>query len=167
MFKNNILNKLIFNILILFMDIKELFKILNKIPDDVILNKIIPYSYNTQPDDLLEDIKSFVKTYNHVYDLYYIRYKSLVPNNLYIAWLKNDIATFMNNINSTLHGYTDNCVKKYKRHFMLKNKNNGFIRSFVWNIYNNYSYKVSIKINIGLLNPNERKQMINFFNLII
>ena len=56
----------------------------------------------------------------------------------------------MNNINSTLHGYTDNCVKKYKRHFMLKDKTNGFIRSFVWNIYNNYSYKVSIKINLKL-----------------
>lgn len=145
----------------------ELCGILHNLPEDIIMTKIIPYSYNCQSAVLCQDIRSFYITMNYLEFVYNNRYRFLGANEMWLQWLKNDISMFMNKNIPTIHGYTDECLPKYKRHFMLKDKSNKYIREFVWYICNKCDTNVSIKINVGLLEPDERSQMMHFFSLII
>ena len=43
---------------------------MNKLPTDIIINKIIPYTYSTQSQELRKDITTFYFIYNRFLDIY-------------------------------------------------------------------------------------------------
>lgn len=52
---------------------------MNKIPTDIIMNKIIPYTYSTQPQSLRKDITTFYFIYNRFLEIYNLN-KELFSN---------------------------------------------------------------------------------------
>ena len=72
----------------------------------------------------------------------------------------------MNDFIITRYGYTDFCLEKYRKLFMLKNKSHSFIRDFVWYISNNCNSGIPIKINIGILEPDERSLLLSFIHTL-
>lgn len=148
------------------MELNDLCKIFSNIPQDVILYKILPYAYNIQPKSLCQDIQSFHMSYNYLNSYYIGRYRFLGNNYLWQQWLAHDIATFMNNFTTSQYGYTDFCLKKYRKHFMLKDKPHHVIREFVWSISNTCNSGIPIKINIGILEPDERLLLLAFIGTL-
>jgi hypothetical protein len=47
---------------------------IKKIPTEIIINNILPYTYETKPTDLLLDIISFRTDYNIIINLYSFSY---------------------------------------------------------------------------------------------
>ena len=58
---------------------------MNKLPNDIIINKIIPYTYSTQTQDLRKDITTFYFIYNRFLEIF----------NLNKELFNNDKAWFM------------------------------------------------------------------------
>ncbi len=111
---------------------------MERIPFDIIINYIIPYTYNIQPKLLLEDIKNYytikTKLLNNKYDTNIIKHELL--SNCYIN------KQYFNNI--------------LERHFQihLNNYDNNN------NIIYKYSENTRFKIVFGLLTIEER----NYFS---
>ena len=137
---------------------EELNKLLiNKLPDDVIINHILPYTYEPQPRKILNDIRSFAKDYSLIESIYMTQFNELV--------LLYDLLRFLYlNINPS-YGIKNIIIENVlRRHFHLKNKNgeyliNMLIVCFGGNLEINTERK--IKILWGLLKPFERTQFIN------
>jgi hypothetical protein len=105
---------------------------MERIPLDIIINHIIPYTYNIQPKLLLEDIKN-----------YYTIKKNLI-NDKY-------------NTNIIKHELLSNCyINKQKfnnildRHFQIHSK------KYDYHIIYKYSLKSQFNIVFGLLSREER-----------
>lgn len=105
---------------------------MERIPLDIIMNHIIPYTYNIQPNILLEDIKNYyiikAKLINNKYDTKIIKHELL--SNCYMNTQK------FNNI--------------LDRHFQIHSKN------YDHNIIYQYSQKTKFNIVFGLLSIEER-----------
>lgn len=131
---------------------------LTKIPNDIIINHIIPFTYQVQSKILLKDIKSFYRDYEIVINYYSFDYNDYV--------LCSDLIRFINN-NYFLNSYSNNIEKLFERSYFytnIKNKEE-FIISIENNIYNNYIIdpnKVS-RIIFGLLKPYERRRFLYRF----
>lgn len=138
-----------------------------KIPKEIIREKILPYAYNCQSKLLCFDIQSFNLIYNYLIKSYYLRYRFLGQNPIWKQWLVNDIARFMNKNVATIYGYTDNCIDKYKRLFILKDKPHNIIREYVWYLTNNENENKTIRTNIGLLKTEERICLVAYINELI
>jgi hypothetical protein len=71
--------------------------LIKKLPKEILYLKIIPLSYNIQPSSLLLDIKNFYETKKIISNLYYIKYKYLLDNEINADkyWLINDIILFI------------------------------------------------------------------------
>jgi len=69
---------------------------MNKLPEDIIFNCIIPYTYCPQSKELLNDIRSFTNTLEIISTIYYnewiIHYKEQEPEDK--NWLINDIFNY-------------------------------------------------------------------------
>ena len=116
------------------LDIMEIIplNIMEIIPLDIIINHIIPYTYNIQPNILLEDIKN-----------YYI--------------IKTKLINYKYNINIIKHELLSNCyMNKQKfnnildRHFQIHSK------KYDYHIIYNYSQNSQFNIIFGLLTIEER-----------
>ena len=140
--------------------------LLTRLPDHVILQNIIPFTYRLQSKELCEDIQSFHITINEIKRLYKVRHFFLGENEIWQEWLVNDIATFINKGIPSIYGYTENCLEKYRRLFILKNKPHWHVRQFVWNITTRNNLNVPIFINIGLLTTKERTNLMLIMNLL-
>ena len=73
----------------------------------------------------------------------------------------------MNKNVATIYGYTDNCIDKYKRLFILKDKPHNIIREYVWYLTNNENENKTIRTNIGLLKTEERICLVVYINELI
>ena len=147
---------------------KELNIILfKKLPKEIIREIILPYAYNCQSKLLCFDIQSFYLIYNYLIKTYYLRHRFLGHNPIWIQWLVNDIAKFMNKNVATIYGYTDNCIDKYKRLFVLKDKPHYIVRDYVWYLTNNENQIKTIRTNIGILNTEERILLVSYINELI
>ena len=133
-----------------------------KIPLDVIINYIIPYSYQLQDKKLLNDIvdyyesTSYINTFERYSSILHIRVDMKKEINTILYWkhfylLKNGyLKLYMNN-------------KNY--HYLEKeNKIESKIEKKIRNINNHYNSNVIFKLNWGLLNCYERKMIINELN---
>jgi hypothetical protein len=113
---------------------------MNRIPFDVIINHIIPYTYNIQSNTLLEDIKNYyiikTKLMNYKYDTNII---------------KHDILAVFYDNKSLLN-------KILYRNFQIKFKN------YDYNIIYKYSNNTRFNILFGLFTKEERQK---FFEYIL
>jgi hypothetical protein len=131
---------------------------LSKIPNDIIINHIIPFTYKVQSKTLLKDVQSFYRDYEVVINYYSFDYNDYV--------LCSDLIRFINN-NYFLNSYSNNIEKLFERSYFYNNIINKeeFIISIENNIYNNYIInpnKVS-RIIFGLLKPYERRRFLYRF----
>ncbi len=131
---------------------RNLFK---KLPIEIIRENILPYTYNIQHPRLCLDIKSFHLTYNYLSRIFYIKYAFD-----HLDILSRYIARFINDDIPTIYGYTDKCLPIYRRLYILKDKDNKFIRNYVWYISNHLLKKNTIRNYISILNPLERYLLI-------
>ena len=109
---------------------------MKKIPYDIIINNIIPYTYNIQPKILLEDIKN-----------YYTIKSKIMDDKKYNTTIKLEILVFFN-FKSMLNTILN-------RHF-IKQYNYDNIKCF--------SLEKKFSILFGLLTKEERTYGLNYVN---
>jgi hypothetical protein len=135
-------------------------KYINRLPDDVIINHIIPYTYQTQPRSLLNDIRSFTRDYNLVESIYMTQLNEII--------LLNDLFKFLYINFTPSYGIENIFETVLKRHLNIQRKTDEYLIThikvcFHRNINNNTERK--IKIIWGLMSPRERTQFINKYLL--
>ena len=127
--------------------------LIQKIPNDIIINCIIPFLYEPQPKKLLEDIKNFYITFLKLEEFYSFEY------NYYIMFydLQNFFLYGEENVSITNQFYYI-----FKRHFIFQNLQYIIISNYVYNKFNkkkDIKPKNNSKFLWGLLTNDER---INF-----
>lgn len=133
--------------------------LMNKLPIDIVL-QIIPYTYQLQNKDLLEDIVNFTESRKILFELYHkywIIGMQYHDENEDKCWLINDIYGYANNYKASMFGYIDNFYNIFKRNKYLKT--NEDIDNYVSNLEKK---DVSSQINVflGLLTIEERNDII-------
>jgi hypothetical protein len=145
-------------------DCIKLCKLIKTLPDDIIREHIIPYTFQIQSKYLCDDIKSYNSVKTHLYELYYNRWKHTFyyEDNADINWLYNDIVAFFNENIATMNGYTVNHLKKWRRLFIFHDKSDLVIIDFL----NKYKHRNCIKdvnLHIGVLTNFEREEFIELY----
>uniref|UniRef100_A0A6C0JGR1 Uncharacterized protein n=1 Tax=viral metagenome TaxID=1070528 RepID=A0A6C0JGR1_9ZZZZ len=133
-------------------------ELIDKLPMDIILH-IIPYTYNFQKKDLLNDIKSYseAKTLlsNNYYNYWIIFVQSQEPQDKY--WLINDIFAYANNYNATMYGYVDEFYNIFKQNPFLQS--NQDIDRYILNLEKK-DVTSQINVFLGMLTPDQRNDII-------
>ncbi len=123
---------------------------LDKLPSGIFRDMIIPYTYTPQPQELLDDIRSYYLTMSRIHTEYKKRFPE--PDERSLEWLSNDITRFLNNDTPIMFGFSD------------------FHRIVFRRLYINHDSRIpalcesftDIKVSIGLLRPDERVQLETF-----
>jgi hypothetical protein len=135
---------------------------ITRLPIDIIL-KIIPYTYNLQNKNLLDDIKNYKETKTILFELYH-KYWIIELQSEYFEdknWLINDIFSYANNYNASMFGYIDKFYDIFKRYIYLQT--NEKVDIYVHNLEQK-DVVSQINIFLGLLTIDERNDII--FNFI-
>lgn len=138
---------------------------LQKIPEEVIRENIIPYTYNTQSRELLDDIISFIYMKEILIELYYETY-----DENYLDWLSNDIIIFFNEDVATMIEFVDSNVNKFKRlfKFFYKNYDKSKIIKFISKFHSgNNSSIFHFNTCLGILTCSERIAFFKFITKIL
>lgn len=137
--------------------------IFNKLPKEIIREKIIPYTYKFVKKDLLFDIRSFKKDYDLIDSIYSYSYKDII--------LLNDLEKCIRKIdnNNTMLSIMENHSYKpfFSRHFILKNKCFGYISIWQKHFFDTKK-NINSKIRMiwGLMTPSERTYFFNLYILV-
>jgi hypothetical protein len=136
---------------------------IQRLPMDIVL-QIIPYTYNLQNKDLLNDIIHYKETRTLLLELYHnfwIIEEQMQDPDDDLYWLINDIVGYANNNKPTMFGYNANFYNIFKRNIFLPT-----IESIDKYVINLEQKRVNTQINIflGLLTIRERNDLINAFN---
>jgi hypothetical protein len=123
---------------------------MNRIPDDVIINHIIPYTYSTQPISLQEDIRDFKTSFPQIVQIYTGIYGTRYGANI----LHLDILRLL----SPPRVLYD----VMKRRFDLRNANTQRVHQIITG-FRNIGNKT--KMLWGLLTPRERTHFFNEYAL--
>lgn len=142
---------------------------INCLPQNII-DYIIPYTYQLQSSNLLEDISSFIESKQKICHIYRDRW-SMYMEIFNVCtkedknWLINDIGIMLNENQASMYGYTDYMRSIFARHYCLKHSNKNDIDKFIKKL--DY-YNVDTQINIywGLMNPEERRTFILFQEIV-
>ena len=131
-------------------------KLWRKIPSDVFINHIIPYTYQKIDSNLLNDIRNFIHDYRIIINYYYF------DMNEY--FLIHDILLFCSNGGISLHEIPkDYFVDFLDRNLIFKklslDKKYEYIQHFYYNLTSKIEQK--IKFLFSLFTPNERARFIN------
>ena len=105
---------------------------MKRIPIDIIINHIIPYTYNIQPKFLLEDIKNYHKIRTILIDDKYDT--DVIKHEILAVFYTNK-----QNLNNILH-----------RHFQIN------LQNYDYNIIYKYSQNTTFNILFGLFSIEER-----------
>lgn len=126
-------------------------ELLKKIPYDVLINNIIPYTYMKKCPRHLQDIRSFYSHFSLVENYYYIYYNQHI--------LLNDLERFFYK-SEEIFSITNQYYKIFKRHIMFQDSQHIIISNYLYTkIHNNDNKKNpnnKIKFIWGLLTPRER-----------
>jgi len=129
------------------------------LPLDIIL-RIIPYTYNLQNKNLLNDIINYKEIRSLLFELYHnywiIEAQSQDPEED-INWLINDIFAYANNDNATMYGYVDNFYNIFKRNISLQKIDT--IDKYLIDLEKK-TVKTQINIFLGLLTITERNDVV-------
>ena len=143
------------------MDQEELRKRIRKLPDDIILNHIIPYTYSQQSNELLCDIRSYVHDYGCIDNMYLYDYN--------YAILLNDLLMYCNNRKRPIYEMDLMFSLILFRNLKLSKYNSADLQYFVYfHFYKNTPNAENRKIKFlwGLMNPRERTDFINTYILL-
>jgi len=131
---------------------------LKRLPSEIIMTHIIPYTYSVQPAIHLHDIRSFKVEYDLLQNLFF-DYNEII--------ILNDLVQFCNSNIMPNYIISYKYEKIMRRHFSFRNKTKYEINKFVFlNIHRkmlSFSER-KIRFLFGLLTPDERS---SFFNLYI
>ena len=120
-----------------------------------ILSQIIPYTYNTQSKQILQDIVNYTKIKTQLSQLYFdfwvIDREELEPEDK--NWLINDIISYTNDDIATMLGYVDKFYNICKRNIQLQT--NECVDRYV-SILEKKNVSTQINVFLGLLLPHER-----------
>jgi hypothetical protein len=110
-----------------------------------------------QPTALKNDIASFYKRKAQFTEIYYNRWTT---DEDVSDWLSNDIIHFSNDFQPTLNGLVPNMIKKWKRLFLLRDKDVQYIIDTVNRLINkNVSNSKQINSFLGIFTPDERNNL--------
>lgn len=132
-------------------------KLLDSLPLEIIINNIIPFTYETKNQYHLQDISSFYTDFRLMQNMFY-EFNDVI--------ILNDLIRFCNNFISPIYDIEKRYDAILRRHFSFKNKTKEELRHFVFydfhkNILINPDRK--IKFLFGLLTPIERTRFFNHF----
>ena len=113
------------------------------LPEEIIINHIMPFVYHPQPKNLMSDIRSFYTDF-HLFDNYSYYYNTYC--------LYNDILDFINLENLLLRHYNCKNLSGYDLSFYV------FSNFYTIRIKNVYSKN---RMLWGLMTPTERTRFIN------
>jgi hypothetical protein len=135
------------------------FKYINCLPEDVIINHIIPYTYNIQPKLLLYDIKNYTEDLNLIKNAYTYDYNFDV--------LLHDLIQFCNNGKIPLYIVSEKYCNIVNRHIKYKDYNKDQINNLLFLNLHKKSGNIFKKIRFiwGLLLPIQRTRFINDYVL--
>ena len=131
-------------------------KLLNKVPMDVIMNHILPYTYLPQPLNLMEDVRSFSADYSILENAYAFDFNYNV--------LFYDLLCFFNKSKNPEQLSNDRFIVLMSRMFKMKNLSNNEITDFIFIAFHrDVSVNITRKIRFlwGILTPIERTRFIN------
>jgi hypothetical protein len=111
---------------------------MENIPYDIIINNIIPYTYNIQPKILIEDIKN------------YYMIKSKIMDDKYSTSIKLELLVFFN-FKSMLNTILN-------RHFIIN------LKQYTYNNIDSFSLEKKFSIIFGLLTKEERTYGLHYVN---
>jgi hypothetical protein len=128
---------------------------IKKIPTEIIINNILPYTYETKPTDLLLDIISFRTDYNIIINLYAFSYNYRI--------LLFDLIYFCNNSIHIDDSITLKLQNVLKRNFILSQFSNDQLLYFIYTTFHEKRRNTlsQIKFIWGLLTLHERNEFIN------
>jgi hypothetical protein len=133
-------------------------ELIDKLPMDII-HHIIPYTYNFQKKDLLDDIKNYTESKtilsNYYYNYWIIFIQSQEPQDKY--WLVNDLFAYANNYNPSMYGYVEEFYNIFKRNTFLQS--NQDIDRYILNLEKK-DVTTQINVFLGMLTPNQRNDII-------
>lgn len=136
-------------------------KLIDRLPFDVIVNHILPYTYNPQPKNLLLDIRSYVNDYAFVESFYMTQYNEFV--------LLHDLKKYCGAYLPPYCGMYNNFYSILRRHLGIKNQSEAALINMVMNNFQrNLEINTERKVKFvwGLLTPTERTDFINNFILM-
>lgn len=136
---------------------------MDRIPIEIIREHILPFTYNPQPKEICDDIKSFFNIRKHLCNVYYHRWKDTFEyeENADYNWLENDILRFYNNDIALMYGVHIDYINRYRRLFMLNHKSKEDINDFI-TLYLRYSSKQMVNLLLGILTCKERIDLVDF-----
>ena len=129
-------------------------------------NHILAYLYNTQPFNLCNDIKSYriisIKA-KDIYNSYWKKNPDIAKD-----WLINDTIRFVNEDVPTMYGFQNFYKTVIKRHFNCNYLSEEEVNQTISRLEDNSCCKDSniFKIILGLLLPEERTNLLEFYNKI-
>lgn len=128
---------------------------IRRLPDDIIREYILPYTYQPQSPELCKDIQTYYTTLQELSDVY--KKKHTTYKNEDKEWLLYDIIVFMNNHTSIVFGYTDNYIQWFRRLYMLQNAS----RDQIIQLSKSSRWYFTRKIygHIALMKPSEREDL--------
>ena len=136
------------------------------LPNDILRDCVLPYSYRPQPAELLTDLLSYHRTLATVKALYRERFPtepSTAAEDSDLAWLSNDICRFLNNDQPTMFGYVAFYKEVFQRLYM--NRAKALADVHVPCLYGDEHFH-DITVSIGLLRPDERQQLEAFLGAV-
>jgi hypothetical protein len=133
---------------------------LKKIPEDVVVNHIIPFTYEKQPANLLQDIRSFYTDFSTLENAYSYHYNFSI--------LFHDLICFCNRSRIPNYNMNDFFGIVLKRLFKLQTWEYDKLNVFVFVLFHRDAVVHplrKIRFLWGILTPTERTRFINNFVL--
>jgi len=138
---------------------------MKRLPMEIILYKIIPYTYHLNSLELREDILHYIRTKTDI-EYSYFRYWQIEMNgykNEYMDWLSNNILFFFNDYYpSNYYGYTSLIYDIFRRYRPFSKYTDTDIYHYIEVVfYNIDSSSKQVKFIWGLLTIAERELFLN------
>jgi hypothetical protein len=146
---------------------------MNRIPEDIIINHILPFTYRLQPRELLRDIKTFVEDFSLVEQYY--------TDDFNTVFLLRDLITFGTKNTEVCLNITNKLTEIMRRYFSYKKLDDTtmfskvhrlshfsfvFIKASIMSNKTRLLVKRYIRFLWGLMTVEERTRFINKFILV-
>lgn len=128
--------------------------ILSRLPEEI-QGRIMSYTYQPQPEFLLEDIQSFVDCKKELlqkyYDFWILQLHMSVPEER--RWLINDFFYYANQYKPTMFGYSDTFYQLFQQAYGIYTQ--AEVEAFVRKL-GKKEVDTQINVVLGLLRPDQR-----------